>query len=101
MDGVKVFSNLLSLMDPNTLVVSWGVFGKVVVASPAQHPGRGQPEAGYNSPPLLFGCLAQPSLAAPRWCLGSNWQHGWQPNYHQLFARGDVWRQARPPNRDM
>jgi hypothetical protein len=31
------------------------VFGKVVVASPAQHPGRGQPEAGYNgSPPLVW-----------------------------------------------
>jgi hypothetical protein len=31
------------------------VFGKVVVASPAQHPGRGQPEAGYNgTPPLVW-----------------------------------------------
>jgi hypothetical protein len=42
--------------------------------------------------PLLFGCLAQQSLAAPRWCLGSNWQPDWQPNYHQPFARGGVWR---------
>jgi hypothetical protein len=34
-----------------------GVFGKVAVASPAQHPGRGPPEAGYNGPPPLVWVL--------------------------------------------
>jgi hypothetical protein len=33
------------------------VFGKVAVASPAQHLGRGQPEAGYNGPPPLVWVL--------------------------------------------
>jgi hypothetical protein len=49
-----------------------GVFGKVVMPSPAQHPGRGQPEAGYNGPPPLVWVLSQPSVVGPRWCLGSN-----------------------------
>jgi hypothetical protein len=34
-----------------------GAFGKVVVASPAQHLGRGQPEVGYNGPPSLVWVL--------------------------------------------
>ena len=33
-----------------------GMFGKVVLASSAQHPARGQPEPGGNGSPLLVWC---------------------------------------------
>jgi len=33
-----------------------GMFGKVVLASPAQHPARGQPEPRGNGSPLLVWC---------------------------------------------
>ena len=50
---------------------------------------------------FLFGCLAQSNLAAMSWCLGTTRESGWQPNCHQLLIRAGVWRQARPPNRQL
>ena len=41
---------------------SWGVFGTVAVASPAQQPGQGQPEPVGNGPSILVGAVAQPIL---------------------------------------
>jgi hypothetical protein len=49
---------------------------------------------------LLFGLLAQPSLGAPSWCLGTTWEPGWQPNCHQPLKRDGVGaKPGRPSTR--